>query len=213
MSASKPQRNVLRAVALSVIGLGLLGALAFDPPGHPGPFRFLPGNLVLSRSVYDNRAANVEVGEVLPPGCTLTTAGCSAATGATNDGTYPTVWNNDAYDGSFGITSKILLDQIRPDGTLIDTLEVPQFNPDWRGPGGGGLVTSFSSKSEIALNLSTSGRFLTFMGYVAPIDTLDVSNSNTPGVIDPTNPVGTTTYRAVAMVDQDGHFQFTETNA
>jgi hypothetical protein len=51
------------------------------------------------------------------------------------------------------------------------------------------------------------------MGYVSPIDNLDVSNSNTPMVIDPTNPVGTTTYRAVAQVDAHGKFHFTETNA
>ena len=51
------------------------------------------------------------------------------------------------------------------------------------------------------------------MGYVAPIDAIDVSNSNTPGAIDPTNPVGNNTYRAVATVDSNGQFIFTETNA
>ncbi len=75
------------------------------------------------------------------------------------------------------------------------------------------LVTSFSSKSELALNLSTDGKYLTFMGYVTAIDNLDVSNSNTPAVVDPTNPVGTNYYRAVALVDVKGKFKFTETNA
>ena len=51
------------------------------------------------------------------------------------------------------------------------------------------------------------------MGYVSPIDALDVSNSNTPGVIDPTNPVSESVFRAVAQVDQLGRFQFTATNA
>jgi hypothetical protein len=74
------------------------------------------------------------------------------------------------------------------------------------------MVTSFSSKSELALNLSTDGRYLTFAGYVAPIDQLDASNANTPGAVDPTNPVGENVYRAEAQVDQFGHFQFTETN-
>ena len=59
------------------------------------------------------------------------------------------------------------------------------------------MVTSFSSKSEVALNLSTDGRYVTFMGYVAPVGAVDVSNSNTPGVIDPTNPVPGTYYRVV----------------
>jgi hypothetical protein len=45
------------------------------------------------------------------------------------------------------------------------------------------------------------------------VDALDVSNSNTPGEIDPTNPVGESYYRAVGQVDGYGHFSFTETNA
>jgi hypothetical protein len=71
----------------------------------------------------------------------------------------------------------------------------------------------FSSKSEIALNLSTDHELLTFMGYVAPIDTVEISNSNTPDAIDPTNPVGTSYYRAVATVNHAGKFTFTLTNA
>jgi hypothetical protein len=51
------------------------------------------------------------------------------------------------------------------------------------------------------------------MGYIAPIDALDVSNSNTAGAVDPTNPVSESVYRAVAEVDSRGRFHFTETNA
>jgi hypothetical protein len=75
------------------------------------------------------------------------------------------------------------------------------------------LVTSFNSKSELALNLSTDHRYVTFLGYVAPVDTLDASNSNTPGAVDPTNPVGENVYRAVGQVDTSGKIQFTATNA
>ena len=75
------------------------------------------------------------------------------------------------------------------------------------------MVTSFSSKSELALNLSTDGSYLTFMGYLAPIDAIDVSNSNTPGVVDPTNPVGENAFRVVAQVNAKGQFSFTKTNA
>lgn len=175
--------------------------------------RFWPGNLVVSRSVYDNNPNNVQVGTVLPPNCASTQGGCSAATGAPYNGIYPFVFNNDIYDGSFGITSKIYLDQITPFGWLIDSIEVP--NSSQRGIEGSSnqLVTSFSSKSELGLHLSTDGRYLTFMGYVAPIDAIDVSNSNTPLAQDITNPVGTSYYRAVAQVDQNGRFRFTETNA
>jgi hypothetical protein len=75
------------------------------------------------------------------------------------------------------------------------------------------LVTSFSSKSELALNLSTDRQSVSFMGYAAPVDAIDVSNSNTPLVVDPTNPVGEAYYRAVAEVDRHGRFTFTLTNA
>src|SRR5208282_1633884 len=75
------------------------------------------------------------------------------------------------------------------------------------------LVTSFSSKSELALNLSTDGKTVSFVGYIAKPGTLDVSNSNTPGVIDPTNPVPGAYYRAVAQLSHNGKFQVTDTNA
>lgn len=174
---------------------------------------FFPGNLLVSRSVYDNNSKNVTVGQILPPNCASTTGGCAASTGATNNGIYPFVWNNDAYDSSFGITSKIFLDQMFPFGFVINSLEVPNSSEHRVTSASDQLVTSFSSKSELALNLSTDGRFVTFSGYVAPIDSLDVSNANTPGAVDPTNPVGENVYRAIAQVGAFGHFQFTETNA
>jgi hypothetical protein len=168
---------------------------------------FTPNKLVVSRSVYDNNAATVTVGETLPPGCK------SQCVAAVSNGTYPFVWDNNLVDGSFGITSRILLDEINPaNGKVMVTVEVPNSSQ----PGAAGqdqMVTSFSSKSEVALNLSTDGELLTFMGYISPIDALDVSNSNTPGVIDPTNPVSEAVYRAVAVMDKDGNFHFTETNA
>ncbi len=201
------------AAVLFILVTGSIAASAQDFDHFSLARHFYPGNLVVSRSVYDNKASNVAVGDILPPNCASTTGGCSASTGAPNDGTYPLVWNNDNYDGSFGITSKIFLDQITPFGWWINTLEVPNSSQRSITSNSDQLVTSFSSKSELALNLSTSGRYLTFMGYVAPIDQLDVSNSNTPAAIDPTDPVGENFLRAVAQVDANGHFHFTETNA
>ncbi len=196
-------------VALA-LGAASLSAYAQQPEFH-GDSQFFPGLLVVSRSVYDNLSSNVQAGSVLPPDCASTQGGCSPATGAPSDGTYPYVWNNDAYDGSFGITSRIFLDQVTPSGERVSSLEVPNSLQGQSGEDQ--LVTSFSSKSELGLHLSTDGRYLTFMGYVAPVNTLDVSNSNTPGAVDPTNPVGQSFYRAVARVDRNGHFRFTETNA
>jgi hypothetical protein len=65
----------------------------------------------------------------------------------------------------------------------------------------------------LALNLSTDGSYLTFMGYLAPIDAVDVSNSNTPAVFDTTNPVPSSFYRVVAQIDQKGKLRYTKTNA
>ena len=205
-------QRAIAVISVSVL-FAAIPAVAQNSKADRDRFFFWPGNLVVSRSVYDNNPNNVQVGTILPPNCAGTQGGCSAATGAPYNGTYPYVWNNDTYDGSFGITSKIYLDQLLPFGFVIDSLEVP--NSSQRGISGESdqLVTSFSSKSELALNLSTDGHDLTFSGYVTPIDQLDVSNSNTPGAVDPTNPVGENVYRAAALVDRKGKFHFTETNA
>ena len=180
-----------------------------------GSAYFTPGNLVVSRSVYDNNPNNTVVGApALPPNCSAASGSCTTPpTTAISDGTYPFVWNNDTVDASFGITSKIFLDQITPSGALINSLEVPNSSQNGVPPTKDQMVTSFSSKSEVALNLSTDHSYITFMGYLAPVDAIDISNSNTAGVADPTNPVGETAFRVVAQVDAKGKFQFTKTNA
>jgi len=200
-----------------VKGLAILSAAAFatsipamaqdhDDAG----IHFFPGNLIVSRSVYDNNANNVKVGALLPPNCANTVGPCVAAT---NDGTFPYVFNNALVDGSFGITSKLYLDQITPWGFVIDSLEIPNSSMHNIRSESNQLVTSFSSKSEGALNLSTDAKLLTFIDYVAPVNTIEVSNSNTPGAIDPTNPVGVAYYRAAVTLNRNGKFTFTETNA
>jgi hypothetical protein len=204
--------TLAQATAVLGIALATLTAGAQQPSNH-NDTHFSPGNLVVSRSVYDNNPANVKVGTILPPNCASTQGGCGASTGAPFNGTYPFVFNNDTYDSSFGITSRIFLDQLTPDGRVLDSLEVPNSLDRGIKSTSDQLVTSFSSKSEVALHLSTDHRLLTFMGYVAPVNTLDVSNSNTPLAIDPTNPVGEEILRGVAAVDRNGHFSFTETNA
>jgi len=189
----------------SLMAAANAGAAAQDP----GPPFLFPGNLLVSGSVYQSDPSLLTPGvTVLPPGCT---SDCAVAT---NDGTYPGVFNNDLVDPSFGVTSPVFLEQITPSGRTVNTLRVPIPGPGLGlGFGQDGMVTSFSSKSELALNLSTSGRNITFMGYVAKPDQLDVSNSNTPGVVDPSNPVSSTFYRAAAQLTQRGKFTFTATNA
>src|ERR1700733_6692443 len=186
-----------QATAVLGIALSTLTAGAQQHGNHQDAAHFWPGNLVISRSVYDNNPANVKVGTILPPNCAATQGGCGAPTGAPANGTYP-----------FAFTTRLFLDQLTPDGRLIDSLEVPNSLDRGINSKSDQLVTSFSSKSEIALHLSTDHRFLTFMGYVAPVNAIDVSNSNTPLAIDPTNPVGEEFLRGVATVGRNGQFSF-----
>ncbi len=196
------QSSLTATLFMSAI-VGATGALAEDRG-----VEFKPGNLLVSRSVYDNKAANVATGMPLPPNCIA--PNCFTAT---SDGSYPNVWNNVLADASFGITSKIMLDQLKPSGELINSLEVPNSSDRGTPATKDQMVTSFSSSSEMALNLSTDGRVVTFMGYLAPINTIDVSNSNTPAAFDPTDPVPGSFSRVVAELDQNGRFNFTKTNA
>ncbi len=207
----RTNRTARRALVTSLVfGATVATAVAGALPAtaHDADHPLEPGNLLVSRTEY------VAGADIITPGTTPLPAGCTTAcVTATNDGSYPGVWNNEAVDPSFGVSSPIFLDQLTPSGHQVSTLSVPGPGRDNRGADSNGLVTSFPSKSELALNLSTSGRSVTFMGYVAPTNALDVSNSNTPGVTDPTNPVGTSYYRAVAQLDANGHFRFTKTNA
>ena len=186
-------KRTLVSAALAVIAVSVLCVGSFvnkvkaaDGDDHDH-VRFQPGTLVLSRSVYAGTAATVTVGQTLPPGCVAgtvtlpvigggtTTVKVTCATAVAN-GTYPTVFNNAAPDGSFGVTSPIFLDNITTDGDRLGTLSVPSNL----------IVTSFSSKSELALNRSSDGKSFTFAGYiggpgfVTSPNQLDVSNSNTP---------------------------------
>jgi len=171
------------------------------------------GNLLVSTSVWQQDVPITAGSTQLPPNCgTLADNPCVTAVAP---GTYPLVFNNDGPDASFGVTQPIVLDELNPSNdSLITSLTVPNSTQNGITSSSDQLVTSFSSKSEIALNQSTDGQAVTFMGYVAPVGAIDASNSNTPGAVDPTNSAGTTPYyRAVAQLDGNSNFQFTETNA
>jgi len=221
--------------ATFVAGSLAVPARAQDFDRHHDDFHgFVPGSIVLSGTVYLGNAGAVTPGEVLPFGClntgtatnpnpatvnvpllppsTSTTAVTVTCGYASDNGEAPNlndnhnVWNNANTDPNFGVSSPIVLWDLSPDGRELGALHVPSDQ----------IVTSFSSKSELALNRSIDGRSLTFMGYrggpgcpaltldpatniltqgtnVGPwsptaANLLDVSASSTPGLCDPTNP-------------------------
>jgi len=170
----------------------------------PGYAQLTPGNILVSRSVYAGTASTVTVGEQLPPNCPGISGACATAI---SNGEFPNlndasnVWLNATVDGSFGVTSPIFIDQMTPTGTLVSTIAVPSTQ----------IVTSFSSKSEVGLSLSTDHTAVTFMGYLTGVNTLDASNANTTGVIDPTNAVAAIVDRGVAQLNANGTITTTDT--
>src|SRR5258708_7560814 len=156
-------KNPLVALTIGIA----LAADAGAADQQAGNFKFKPDTLVLSRSVYVGTASllvpNVTV---LPPGCIAGTVQVPLIAGGTTpvavtcstaiaDGSFPGVFTNGAADGHFGVTSPIYVDNLTTEGDLLGTLPIPTDQ----------IVTSFSSKSELAVNRSIDGKSITFMGY------------------------------------------------
>ena len=170
-----------------------------------------PGDLLVATSVYQNGADIVAGQTQLPPGCGG--SGYDPCVTAVTGSQYPYVFNNDGIDASFGVTSPITLKELSTSGRQVAAVGLSGSTQPGGGSSADKMVTSFSSKSELALNLSTNGQYLTFMGYDAASDAVDVSNSNTPGVIDPTSADPGADYRVVAQLGADGRIQYAATNA
>ncbi len=227
MSLSRPSLGAFRLPA-ALVSIAALAGLAAQAPaladtgthaqggqgGQPTrPTSLVPGDLLVSTTSYSNDK-NIIVGQTtLPAGCSDPSPSSSSCQYAVTSGQYPEVFNNETIDPSFGVTSPIILNELTTAGKQVGTIEVPNSSQHGVSANDDQLATSFSSKSELALNLSTDGKYVTFSGYNAPVDAADVSNSSTPGEIDPTNPTIFPYYRAIAKLGQNGKFDFTETNA
>ena len=96
------------------------------------------------------------------------------------------MFNNETPDGSFGVTSPIYIDRLTRTGGLIGTIPVTSVVFMQSGVN---VATSFPSKSELGLSLTPDATGVTFMVYGSQTNALDVSNANTPGHVDITNPV------------------------
>ncbi|MGO8857070.1 MAG: beta strand repeat-containing protein [Steroidobacteraceae bacterium] len=174
------------------------------------------GDLIVSSSTYTN--TGFAAGTALPFNASGTLTGGStlnaSAGGAfcANSNCSSNVWNNDTADANFGITSGIYLQNVNTTtGAVDNTVNVTQLAAN----AGINLVTSFSSKSELALNLTPNGNALTFMAYNTTTGQFDVSNSNTPGSLEPGNTdIANATYRAVGQINLTNNaLQVTTTNA
>ena len=171
-------------------------------------------SLLISTTTYQDvgAVANLVAGTSLLPGANAGETSTAVSNGALN-----TVWNNASADPSFGVTSAIGLSDlnVKTGAVLASTTLNPSI-----------VSTSFSSKSELGLNLTktSTGYVATFMGYAGGgVGNLDVSNSDTTAYKDTTNPVtsffapgANQTYafnRSVVAFNANGSYTATQTLA
>ena len=204
MTRSRAARVLVLTSA--VTAASLLAATAAHAAGTP----LVAGDLLVSTSTYPTTPPAITAGTTqLPPGCGAANDPCATAVAG---GAYPQVFNNISVDPAFGVTSPIVLDQLTTAGTLVNQTVVPNSTQTGVTGSSDQLVTSFSSKSELALNQATDDGSVSFFGYEAPVGAIDVSNTNTPGAVDATNPDTGTNYRSIAQLTDAGGFSFTNTN-
>lgn len=167
-----------RALRNLLAGAALLGIAM---PAFADPLQLFPGGPQFPGDGFPFVPGVLEVSRVAYDGNTF---GSSE--------TYPFIFNDPNVTG---VQGSIHVDQYLtlPGLPIINTFPLS------------GLTTSFSSKSEGALMLSTNGSFLTYMGYVGPIGAEGVSNSYTTGPGTNLQPPVLPAYdRAVALIGANG---------
>jgi hypothetical protein len=183
--------------------------------GSAGAADYIQGDsLLISTTTYQDvgAVAGLVAGTSLLPGANAGQTSTAVSNGALN-----TVWNNETGDPSFGVTSAISLSDLNVNSGAV--LASTIINPNI-------VSTSFSSKSELGLNLTktSTGYVATFMGYAGGgVGNLDVSNSDTTAYKDTTNPVtsffapgANQTYafnRSVVAFNANGSYTATQTLA
>src|SRR5579863_4546605 len=176
----------------------IAAAVLFHAHDASAQFSFSNGNIIVSESFFapnTGPAGNITVGSALPGG----------GNAVANDSSL-NVFLNDGPDSSFGIGAQITIANFSTGQS--ENLDASQ------------MVTSFSSKSELGLSMSTDGNSITLMGY-APNSTstsgvgqVDISNANTPNHVDPTDTdTAPATQRAIGVLGSSGQLSVTDVNA
>lgn len=159
------------------------------------------GYLLVSRAHY--------TGATIVAGSTILPNGATAAV----SGAYPQVWQNEAVDESFGVAAPIYLDVVnKTTGATVNSTNLTALIQNKLGMN---VTTSFSSKSELGLNLTPDGNGVTLSGYIAPAGQLDVSNANTLYHDDPTCLIFNNGdfQKGIIQVDYLGNVEVTPNNA
>jgi PEP-CTERM motif len=201
-------RRATLALGCSALALSVAahGARAAD---------FIGGDtLLISTTTYQDIGA---VAALVPGVSQLPGSNAGETSTAVSNGNLNTVWNNESGDPSFGVTSAIGISDLNVKTGAV--LASKTLDPSI-------VSTSFSSKSELGLNLTkaSTGYVATFMGYTGGgVGNLDVSNSDTTVFKGTTNPVtsffargASQTYafnRAVVAFNADGSYTATQTLA
>ena len=179
-------------------------------------------NLIVSSTDYYD--PNYGIGYTLPNTTLIKTTTTSAFCSGSATDCSTNVWNGvsnsttsgtkttTVTDGNFGTTSAIVMSQVdTTTGTTVRSLNLTAL----AAANNINLVTSFASKSELALNTTPDGNGVTLMGYNTTLGRLDVSNTDTPGVVEPGNTdTAAGTYRGVAQLNLTNNgLQYTTSNA
>ena len=207
------------AAAVAIIGINMMAV----PLAQAGSLNL--GDLLVSSTTYVDPGFGV--GAALPNSKSGSGVASAASGFCNSSDCVNNVWNNSlassavpgtgGNDGNFGTTSGIMLRSVNANtGAVTGSLDVTAA----AAAQGLNLVTSFASKSELALNVTPDGRSVTFMGYNNTTGRLDVSNSATPGISGATygepgnTDTANTTFRGVAQLNvATGALQYTTTNA
>ena len=116
----------LAALAGSVSLFAIPAAASAAPAFGWRHDQFTPGNLLVTTGVWTTNADITAGTTQLPPNCATANPAYVTCGTAVAPGTYPIVFNNDASDGSFGVTEPIVLDELDPySGRLVNAREGP----------------------------------------------------------------------------------------